>query len=78
MTSCPCRHDELDRGQGGGTPRGAQQGRVLRLFDLAQLAAAELVNVRNVLPLLDWADMSRARLVKDVCLQVRCYSCVRG
>jgi hypothetical protein len=45
--------------------------RVLPLFDLAQVAAAEEVNVRNVLPLLDWADMSRASLVKDVCLQVR-------
>ena len=46
------------------------QGRVLRLFDLCQIASAELVTIRNVLPLLDWADMSRANLVKDVCLQV--------
>jgi hypothetical protein len=43
---------------------------VLRLFDLAQIATANEVTVRNVLPLLDWADMSRAALVKDVCLQV--------
>jgi hypothetical protein len=46
-------------------------GRVLRLFDMAQIAAADLVSVRNVLHLLIWADMSRAHLVKDVCLQVR-------
>jgi hypothetical protein len=49
----------------------APQGRVLRLFDMAQIKSAEMVTIRNVLPLLDWADMSRANLVKDVCLQVR-------
>lgn len=49
----------------------AQQGRVLRLFDLAQISAASLITLRNVLLLLDWADMARANLVKDICLQVR-------
>lgn len=50
--------------------------RVLPLFDLAQIAAADLITLRNVLPLLSWADMARANLVKAVCLQVRCtHSC---
>lgn len=71
-TALRCRLDVHDQGSAGGFE--APRGRVLRLFDLAQVAVAELVNVRNVLPLLDWADMSRARLVKDVCLQVRCSS----
>ena len=58
-------------------PAPPPQGRVLRLFDLAQITSADLVTIRNVLPLLDWADMSRANLVKDVCLQVCFLSLLR-
>jgi hypothetical protein len=71
LVSCSWEEDEMFGQVPAAAPAPAPQGRVLRLFDMCQISAAQLVTIRNVLPLFDWADMSRANLVKDVCLQVR-------
>jgi hypothetical protein len=46
------------------------RGRVMRLFDMAQIAMAKIVDLRNVLPLLQFAQLTRADLLQDICMQV--------
>lgn len=46
------------------------RGRVLRLFDMAQIAAARVVDVRSALPLLQFAHYAHAKLLQDICIQV--------
>ena len=43
----------------------------MRLFDMAQIAAARIVDMRNVLPLLQFAHFAQASLLQDICTQVR-------
>jgi hypothetical protein len=54
------------------------RSRVMRLFDMTQIAAARIVDARNALPLLQFAHLSRAHLLQDICLQVRRHLCMLG
>lgn len=47
------------------------RGRVMRLFDMAQIAAAGIVDMRNALPLLQFAHFAQAKLLQNICIQVR-------
>lgn len=51
-------------------PLPSGRGRVMRLFDMAQIAAARIVDMRNALPLLQFAHFSQAKLLQDICVQV--------
>jgi hypothetical protein len=48
-----------------------QRGRVMRLFDMCQVAVSRVVDLRNALPVLEWADLTQAHLLKDYTVQVR-------
>lgn len=50
----------------------------MRLFDITQIAAARVVDMRNVLPLLQFAHLTRAHLLQDICMQVPALLCMLG
>eukprot|EP00892_Ulva_mutabilis_P000327 jgi/Ulvmu1/10295/UM060_0097.1 len=51
-------------------PAATRRSRVMRLFDMAQIAAAHIVDMRNVLPVLHFAHFAQAHLLQDICTQV--------
>ena len=60
----------MDKEEPAAAPRPLPTSRVMRLFDITQIAAARVVDVRNVLPLLQFAHLTRAHLLQDICMQV--------
>lgn len=63
--------DDLASAAAPARPAPPTRGRVMRLFDMAQIAAARIVDMRNVLPLLQFAHFAQASLLQDICTQVR-------
>lgn len=61
----------MDKEEPTTTQRPLPKTRVMRLFDITQIAAARVVDIRNVLPLLQFAHLTRAHLLHDICMQVR-------
>lgn len=60
----------MDKEEPAAAPQPLPKSRVMRLFDITQIAAARVVDVRNVLPLLQFAHLTRAHLLQDICMQV--------